>query len=259
LEVEDILSFTKPNLTQMMVVHCFALFPFKKKKKKKGEVQNPKKSYPLGMLGCVATMLLTYLLPVMVGIAVRDPLNADDPLDYPGMADHLGFGRWLGYLLVGGALLSNMGTFVTYLSTSSQALAALAKDGKLPKFMASEFPRFKTPWPSILFFVITTSILVLFDFSVLVEVESVLYCLHTIIVLTSFTRLKFVEPELFRPFKMPFGRIGGVAFVILPIGVSILNILISDWVYQCASAGLIVLFGFVYVIGRSIYRAKKQA
>lgn len=211
------------------------------------------------MFGCVATMLFTYLLPVMVGIGVRDP-NHNDPLDYPGMANHLGFGKWLGYLLVGGALLSNMGTFVTYLSTSSQALAALAKEGKLPRWMASEFPRWKTPWPSILLFVITTSILVMFDFSVLVEVESVLYCLHTIIVLTSFTRLKFIEPDLFRPFKMPFGRLGGILFVILPIAVSCFNIYISDWTYQCASAALVVLFGLVYVITRSIlrYRAKRS-
>jgi len=204
-------------------------------------------------------MLFTYLLPVMVGIAVRNPNHKDEPLDYPGIADHLGFGRWLGYLLVGGALLSNMGTFVTYLSTSSQALAALAKDGKLPRWMAAEFPRFKTPWPSILFFVLTTCILVIFDFSVIVEVESVLYCIHTIIVLTSFTRLKFVEPELFRPFRMPFGRIGGVAFVVLPIAVSCLNIFISDWTYQVASAGLIVLFGIVYVVVRSILRAKGKS
>lgn len=204
-------------------------------------------------------MLFTYLLPVLVGIGVRNPEHKNEPLDYPGMADHLGFGRWLGYLLVGGALLSNMGTFVTYLSTSSQALAALAKEGKLPRFLAAEFPRWKTPWPSILFFVLTTCVLVMFDFSIIVEIESVLYCIHTIIVLTAFTRLKFVEPELFRPFKMPFGRIGGVGFVILPIIVSLVNIAISNWVWQVASAVLIVVFAIAYVVIRSIlrYRAKR--
>jgi amino acid transporter len=223
------------------------------------EVQNPKKAYPLGMFGCVATMLFTYLLPVMVGIAVRNPNHKDEPLDYPGMADHLGFGRWLGYMLVGGALLSNMGTFVTYLSTSSQALAALAKEGKLPRWMASEFPKYKTPWPSILIFVITTCILVMFDFSVIVEVESVLYCIHTIIVLTSFTRLKFVEPDLFRPFKMPFGKVGGVLFVILPITVSCINIYISDWTYQVTAAILVILFGLIYVVVRAILRQRAKA
>lgn len=210
------------------------------------------------MFACVATMLFTYLLPVMVGIGVRNPNHKNEPLDYPGLADHLGFGRWLGYLLVGGALLSNMGTFVTYLSTSSQALAALAKEGKLPRWMAAEFPKYKTPWPSILFFVLTTCILVMFDFSIIVEVESVLYCIHTIIVLTSFMRLKFVEPDLFRPFKMPFGRVGGVGFVILPIGVSLVNIAISDWVWQVAASVLIVVFGLVYVVVRSIIRWRSK-
>lgn len=211
------------------------------------------------MFGCVATMLFTYLFPVLVGIGIRNPDHKSEPLEYPGMADHMGFGRWLGYLLVGGALLSNMGTFVTYLSTSSQALAALAKDGPLPRFLAAEVPRFKTPWPSILFFVLTTCILVMFDFSIIVEVESVLYCIHTIIVLTSFTRLKFTEPDLVRPFKMPFGKVGGVAFVILPIAVSLVNIAISDWVWQVASAALIAVFGISYVVIRSImrYRAKR--
>lgn len=182
---------------------------------------------------------------------MRNPLAEEHPIDYPGTADHLGFGRWLGYMLVAGALLSNMGTFVTYLSTSSQALAALAKEGKLPAFMAHEFPKFKTPWPSILFFVFTTCILVMFDFSVIVEVESVLYCVHTIIVLTSFTKLKFLEPDLFRPFKMPFGRVGGILFVILPIAVSCLNIYISEWIYQVASACFIIIFGFFYIIIRA--------
>lgn len=68
--------------------------------------------------------------------------------------------------------------------------------------------RFSTPVPAILFFSITTCVLVLFDFSYLVEVESFLYSIHAFLLCATFIYLGFKQPQLKIPSILPFGRLG---------------------------------------------------
>jgi amino acid transporter len=55
--------------------------------------------------------------------------------------------------------------------------------------MALTLPKFNTPVVCILFYSISTCALVLLDFSIIVETESVLYCLHVIILFSAFVFL----------------------------------------------------------------------
>jgi amino acid transporter len=72
------------------------------------------------MLMAVTISLLTYLLPVSVaiGVAGEDMEIAEGA--YPEIADYMGKGTWLRYMLTVGALASNFGTYIAYLTTSAQ-------------------------------------------------------------------------------------------------------------------------------------------
>jgi len=188
------------------------------------------------MIISVLIMTLTYLLPVSVAIGVAPYVeqNGEKVIhtitegSYPFLADSLGFGYWLRYALTIGALASNFGTFTAYLNTSASgifsfnlfyfqfipycllclALYSLALEGKVPYFLTLTLPHFNTPVVCILFYTMTTCMLVLIDFSVIVEIESVLYCVHVIILFTAFARLRFVAPDMKRPYKLPGNKVG---------------------------------------------------
>jgi len=95
------------------------------------EVRDPNKNYPRAMVMSVLIMMITYLLPVSVAIAVSPPEQDENggwyvhtiaEGSYPFLADTLGFGGWLRYTLTIGALASNFGTYTAYLSTSSSGM-----------------------------------------------------------------------------------------------------------------------------------------
>lgn len=59
-----------------------------------------------------------------------------------------------------------------------------------------------TPWVSLLLFSLTTMIWTQFDFSVVVEVETVLVCLHYLGLVSTFLKLRYSQPDMHRPFKV---------------------------------------------------------
>jgi len=213
-----------------------------------GDVKNPKRDFPLVMILSVFLMLLTYLLPISVGIATfpsEERGNIEEGF-YPVLADNLGIGKWVGWTMIGGGLMSTMGTYNAYLHTSSNALHSLSLDGNAPAIFS--FTKFKVPIVCIVFYSITTAILDLFEFDYLVEVEALLYGLHSIILTLTFVRLRIKEPNLHRPFKLPFGYFGAAMACFFPCCIALLNIAISDWLMQVVAVSIPALGMVLYAI-----------
>jgi hypothetical protein len=73
----------------------------------------------------------------------------------------------------------------------------------------------------------TTAILDLSEFSFLVEIEALLYGVHAVILTLTFAKLRLKEPNLHRPFRIPFGKFGAAVTCFFPCCVALLNIAIS--------------------------------
>jgi len=179
------------------------------------ELKEPTKNFPRLMPICVMLMVLTYLLPISTAIAIAPPGFIITEGTLPTLAQYV-LGNWMSYVFVAGGLISSLGTFNAYLHTSSTALHSLALNGGLPKILLVLTPRFNTPIVCIGFYCCTTAVLIIFDFSVIVEVEALLYSSHIILFCVAFLSLKLRSPHLPRPFKVPGGKIGGWIIVILP-------------------------------------------
>lgn len=114
------------------------------------ETKNPRKHLPLAIFGsCIAVgifyIIITYAQAVGFGLSVQDWLAAFPPL-YALAADprygSTNFGELVQWLVVIDIAAVGLGTAVG----SSRGVFALARDGRLPKVLASVHPTYKTPW-----------------------------------------------------------------------------------------------------------------
>lgn len=117
-----------------------------------GELRNPSRTVPLGLLMGVATVVSVYfgLQLVAEGVLGADlALQTTAPL--AAVAEQL-MGPWGRSLLLGAVSLSIFALINGDLLVSPRALYAAANDGLLPAPLARVHPRFHTPYVAILVF-----------------------------------------------------------------------------------------------------------
>ena len=117
-----------------------------------GELRNPSRTVPLGLLMGVATVVSIYfgLQLVAEGVLGADlPQQTTTPL--AAAAAQL-MGPWGRSLLLGAVSLSIFGAINGDLLVSPRCLYAAAKGGLLPAPLAKVHPRFQTPYVAILVF-----------------------------------------------------------------------------------------------------------
>ncbi|MBI2538333.1 MAG: APC family permease [Deltaproteobacteria bacterium] len=179
-----------------------------------GEVAEPHKNYPRAMAATVLVVTLAYLLPVAVGVGVDKNWSAWKEGYFPQVGQQAG-GGWLGTWLTVTGLISAAGLLSALLCTSARVSYAMAARGMLPRPLARIHSRYETPWVAIIVNSIGVAMLLPFSFQELIQVDMFLYALALILEFFALVRLRFKEPQLARPYRVPFG-IPGVLLLSLP-------------------------------------------
>lgn len=115
-----------------------------------GEIKNPRKTIPRGILLGMFTIFIFYILIQFVaqGVLGSDlPSHREAPLAAVAQAALGDFGK---LLIVVGAAISGLGLISGDITFTSRVPYAAARDGLLPKFLARIHPRFATPYMSII-------------------------------------------------------------------------------------------------------------
>ena len=129
------------------------------------ETSNPRKHLPLAIFGSaiavgVFYVIVTYSQAVGFGLSVQAWLEAFPPL-YALAADprfgSSGFGELIQWLVVIDIAAVGLGTA----TGSSRGVFALARDGRLPSFLAKVHPRYKTPYVASTLLAIASVVLIL--------------------------------------------------------------------------------------------------
>jgi amino acid transporter len=188
-----------------------------------GEVKEPNRSYPRAMVFTVVLVTLAYLLPVAVGASVDTRWNEWQEGYFPKVAEQIG-GPWLGTWLSLAGLASAVGLFNALLCTSSRVSYAMAFRRMLPLPLAKRHPRYATPVLSILVNSIGVALLIPFSFQELIQVDMFLYALALILEFAALIWLRFQEPEMARPFRVPFGKPGVIAISIPPVALCVVSL-----------------------------------
>jgi len=126
-----------------------------------GEIRNPAKTVPVGLLLGLGGVLLLYigLQTVSQGVLGTELANnTTTPL--AAVATEV-FGDWGGKLLVAGAVISIYGSLSGDMLGGPRVLFASSLDNNLPSALGKVHPKYKTPHVAIIFFAIVVAVFTL--------------------------------------------------------------------------------------------------
>ena len=120
-----------------------------------GEIKNPSRTIPRGLLLGVSGIFLLYVLLQMVaqgtlGAALAN--NTEAPLV---AAATVVFGGWGAKLLMAGVVISIFGCLSADVLSTPRVVFAAARDGLLPAFLTKVHPRHRTPHVAIMLYAAT--------------------------------------------------------------------------------------------------------
>ncbi|MBP6820840.1 MAG: amino acid permease [Acidobacteria bacterium] len=223
------------------------------------EAKNPQRDMPIGILGSLAICTVLYILVagIMVGLVDYKMLtNAAAPIAVAvdaalQQAQGTTMGTILKYfpmIIKIGAVLGLSSTMVVMVMGQPRVFYSMSKDGLLPTWAAKVHPKYQTPHITTAITGAIVAILAGFvPISLLGELVSIGTLFAFVIVGTGIIILRRTNPEMKRPFKVPFSPFVPIATVIsaaylmnsLPLDTWIRLI---DW--MCI--GLVIYFAYSY-------------
>lgn len=182
-----------------------------------GDVQNPSKTFPQGMVLAVFVVIIGIQVPLMVGLG-----SAKEDEDWSDWTDgHLTTaaarigGAWLGGWVLLAAGGSAVGQFVAEMASDAFQLMGMAERGMLPAALGRR-SRFGTP---TLAYVLSASGVILlsaFSFLEVIEILNFLYCWAQLLEFAAFISLRRKRMDLHRPYKIPVGTLGATLLLVFP-------------------------------------------
>ncbi len=208
------------------------------------EVERPQKTYPRAMVAAVALVTLTYVVPVAAVWMTRLAPGAWETGSWADIAGLLG-GPVLRVGLVLGGMVSAFGMFNALVMSYSRLPLAMAQDGMLPKVFGKLHPRTRAPWVAILACSIGWAMCLGLGFARLVTIDLLLYGVSLMLEFVALAVLRFREPNLPRPFRVPGGTVGAIAVGLAPLLLLGFSVVRSEseqvWGMSAFTLGLILI------------------
>lgn len=213
-----------------------------------GEVENPTRTVPRALGGAVLLVILTYLLPLLVGLGIT--LDSSDwKLGYfTQVAGQVG-GSWLAWWVIVAAACSQIGQYQAELSSDSYQVQGMAERGFLPKVFATR-SRHDTPTLGIILSSAGIVMLANFNFQEIVELLNSVYCVAELLEFAAFLWLRIKLPHLYRPFRVPLPT-WAAALMLLPASMLlatllVLPIVLGQWQVVAWTSGSLVVGSLLY-------------
>lgn len=228
-----------------------------------GEVENPQRNYPLAILGAVGLVAVSYIVPIAAMSVTGLNPTAWETGSWATIAGMLG-GPALRVLLVVGGMLSAFGMFNALVLSYSRLPLAMALDGLLPPAFAKTTKRTGAPWIAIVVLATGWALCLGLGFERLVSIDVLIYGGSLLLEFVALAVLRFKEPSLERPFRVPGGRLGAVLLGVPPMLLIGLSVSPDEsqrvlGINALWFAVLVVLAGFVAYGGVRVMSLRKPA
>ncbi len=180
------------------------------------EVERPQRTYPRAMLVAVCIVAVSYVLPFAALWATGLKSTAWETGAWADIAGLVG-GPILRVGVVLGGIISAFGMFNALVMSYSRLPLAMAQDGMLPAFFGKLQRKSRAPWVAIIALAIGWAMCLGLGFARLVTLDILLYGASLLLEFMALAVLRFREPDLPRPFRVPGGLFGAIAIGIPPM------------------------------------------
>jgi amino acid transporter len=219
------------------------------------EVENPQRNYPIALAIVVPLSIATYFLPTMFSLAALGDWQKWHTGYFSDAALLIG-GRWMGFAMMIAALVTNLSLLNATVLTSTRMPSTMAEDGYLPVAFSARHPRYGTPWIAI---IVSSIIYALLAQKTMVQLLTVYVWLRigvTLLTVLSSWQLRKTQPELARPFRIPWGRAGLLYVIVAPLVMSVVALVGSDPFARKWGPVPVLLGPVMYFVLRSMRREK---
>lgn len=215
-----------------------------------GEVRNPQKTYPKGVLLGIVLTTATYFIPVAVGVSLS---STDWSLWEQGHLIRIAssVSKPLGEFMLFSSAVSALGAFNANMSTDARVLWCVADFKMLPKFFTVSRESSNAPVASVFFHAVTTAVLCMFPFEVLVEISTFINCIRLLFEFSAFLWLKYSEPNARRPFEVPYGLPGALLITFPKVLLVLFTMFVASRTTWILSIAFNVLVGIMYLFWES--------
>lgn len=187
------------------------------------EVENPQKTYPRVMMLALGAIFLSYVIPVVAVWHLHVQADIWSTGSWASIATMV-VGPWLGFALVGAAMISEFGTFNSLVMSYSRLPVAMAEDGHLPKIFARKL-KDGAPWVAILVLGVAWAASLGLSFDKLIMLDILLYGASLVLEFLALIILRIREPQLLRPFRVPGGMVGAIAIAVGPTALLVIALI----------------------------------
>ncbi len=168
------------------------------------EAKNPQRDVPIGILASlfICTVLYMLVAGVLTGIVPYTTLGVPDPI--AKAVDAIGLG-WLSFFVKIGAIAGLTSVMMVLMYGQTRIFYTMSRDRLIPAFFSAVHNKYRTPWINTLLVGCTVGLVAA---TTPIDVLGDLVSLGTLcafsIICFSVLYLRMKEPELHRPFKVPF-------------------------------------------------------
>jgi len=201
------------------------------------------------MFGAVVMVMAGYLLPLLVALGASTA-SQDQWVDgFMATVVSDTVGHWLGAWVVFGVCISNLGMFLSEMSSDAYQILGLAERGYLPKLFAKR-SAYGTPTYGLIVGCCVILAMSVTDLTTLVEMLNFNYAVSLLLEYAAFVHLRISKPTLERPYRIPLGTCGCILMLIPPVVMTFVIMMLASYVTYAYAALTIVVALVIYRLRR---------
>ena len=250
---EPVDYFEMPNgitgITLAFVLIFFAFIGFEDMANVAEEVKKPKKTLPRAIILSILITAIIYILVSLSSVRVLDWEDLSQSSAPLADVATKGLGLEGGVTLSVIALFATASTVLITLVAGARILYGMARDGSLPSVLGKIHSKTGTPWIAVIG-IFATSVAFAFVGNIVVVANIVVFAVIITFAMINLSviLLRYVKPDIERPFKVPL-NIG--KFPILPLfgfGVTIYMAIQFELEIILVGIGIIVIGSIFYLV-----------
>ncbi|WP_081691173.1 amino acid permease [Conexibacter woesei] len=172
------------------------------------EADNPQRDLPIGIIGSLILVTIVYILVAVAAIGLV-PTSVMDGADAPlteAIRQGAGLGDWAGDIMSFGALIAITSVVLTIYYGQTRIFFSMCRDGLVPagRWLSKLSPRHVPIRITLLFGILIAIMAALIPLSELAELVNIGTLFAFLLVNIGVIVLRRLEPDMERPFRVPF-------------------------------------------------------